>query len=89
MTDEPTPDPIAQAVAHGIATAVASPATWQAGFEALAKYAQERAQREAGNWLFRGLRLVIGKALGFAFLFLALYYLGGVTAVLAYLKVKA
>ena len=74
-----------KAVAEGIRAAVSDPNMWSAAGAAM----QQQAKSTAGNWLFGGIRAALSK-FGWALLFLlAIYMVGGLSAVVAGFKALA
>lgn len=81
-------DAIKASVAAGVKSAIADPATWEAGFSAMQEQLAKAAQRESGKWVVGWIGWLVKKAaLGIAVIGV-LYYTGGLPAVLAWLKVK-
>lgn len=81
-------DAIEASVAAGVKSAIADPATWSAGFEAMGAHLRDAAQAESGRWVIGWLGWLVKKiALGIAIV-AVLYYTGGLPAVVAWLKVK-
>lgn len=81
-------DAITAATAAGVKSAIADPETWAAGFTAMQDQLAKAAQRESGKWLIGWLGWLVKKAaLGIAVV-AVLYYTGGMSAVVAWLKIK-
>ncbi len=76
------------ATAAGVKAAIADPATWTAGFAALQDALGQAAARESGKWLIGWLGWLFKRAVGFCVVLGALYYTGGLTAVITFLKLK-
>jgi hypothetical protein len=79
---------IEASVSAGVKSAIADPETWRVGFAAMQEQFSQAAQRESGKWLIGWAGWLFKKAVGFLVILGVLYYTGGLTAVLAYLKVK-
>ena len=70
------------AVSEGIRDAVSDPELWAAAIVAI----QKHAKAEAGGWLFGGVRMALSKLAWFAVIGLAVYLLGGWSALVAFFK---
>lgn len=79
---------IQASVAAGVKSAIADPDTWAVGFQAMQSQLSAAAQRESGKWVIGWLSWLFKRALGFCLILGVLYYTGGLSAVLAFLKVK-
>lgn len=71
-------------MAEGIRTAVGDPATWQAARKAMTA----QAETAAGGWLLGMLKFAIDKLLWALVALIAIYWAGGLPALLALLKAK-
>lgn len=81
-------DAIQGAVSAGVKSAIADPDTWAAGFSAMQEQLANAAARESGKWVIGWLGWLVKKAaLGIAVV-AVLYYTGGMSAVVAWLKIK-
>lgn len=76
---------IEEAVAAGIRRAVADSATWEAASVAI----RAQAQSAAGGWLLGGVRAAVTKVAWVVAIVAGLYALGGLPAVLAWIKAGA
>jgi hypothetical protein len=76
------PEDVSGAVADGIRAAVSDPAMWAAAVEAM----QTHAKTEAGGWLLRVIKGALSKALLFAVVGLAVYSIGGWSALASLFK---
>ncbi len=81
-------DAIQASVAAGVKSAIADPQTWELGFIAMQEQLSRAAQRESGKWLMGWLGWMLKKAAAFVVILGVLYYTGGLTAVITYLKLK-
>jgi hypothetical protein len=75
-------DAVAKAVAAGIRQAVSDPKLWSSALDAM----QTHAQQQAGGWLFSWLKSIASKFFLVLLLVLAVYSLGGWTALVAVFK---
>lgn len=73
---------VAEATADGIRRAGADPATWEAWSAGL----KAHAQAEAGGWLLGGLRLMLSRIVWVLVAGLAIYMIGGWSALVAFFK---
>jgi hypothetical protein len=73
---------VAAGTRAAIHAAVSDPALWSAAIEAI----QARANREAGRWLFGGLRAFASKVAWFVVIGSAVYMLGGWAALANFVK---
>lgn len=73
---------IAQAVTAGIRAAVADPAMWQAGSEAMERMWRDK----AGGWLLGNLKALASRVAWVAAIGLAVYAMGGWSALMALIK---
>ena len=76
------PDTVREAVADGIRLAVSDPKLWRDALAAM----QQHAQTEAGGWLLGWLKALASKLLLFVIVGLAVYAMGGWSAMLAFFK---
>lgn len=72
-------------MADGIRAAVGDPETWAAARRGMS----QQAQNAAGGWVLGMLRFAIDKALWAIIAVIAIYWAGGLPALLALLKLKA
>lgn len=77
-----TPEAIREAVREAILEAVSDPKLWEAAGKAM----RVQAQSAAGGWLFDGLRNLLTRAAWIAAAIIAIYALGGWSAVIAWFK---
>lgn len=73
---------IREAVRDGISQAISDPLNWAHAVGAI----HEHAQKQAGTWLFGGLRVLVSRALWVALAGLAIYMIGGWSALVAFFK---
>lgn len=73
---------IENAVAHGLQRAMADPEVWAAAIAAM----RTRAEQEAGSWLFGGLKMVASRIGWVLVIGLAIYLIGGWSALVSFLK---
>lgn len=84
--DQKDLDAIASSAAAGVRMAIADPRTWDAGFAAMGESLRNSAQKESGRWIVGWFGWLMRKAaLGFAII-AVLYYTGGWSAVVTWLK---
>lgn len=76
---------VAKATAEGIQTAARDPLTWAAASEGLKLHATA----EAGGWLLGGVRLMFSRLMWILVLGLAIYLVGGWSALVAFVKGSA
>jgi hypothetical protein len=77
-----TPEAVRVAIEHGIRAAVSDPALWSAAIRAM----QAHAATEAGGWLFSGIGAALSKIAWAVIIGLAIYMVGGWTALAAFVK---
>ena len=70
------------AIEHGIRAAVSDPALWSAAIRAM----QTHAKAEAGGWLFGGIGAALSKAAWMVIIGLAIYLVGGWSALASFVK---
>lgn len=75
---------IPELMARGIVTAVGSPETWTAAKKAMRKEAQDA----AGGWLLGMFKFAIDKVMWAGLFLLAVYWVGGMPALVALFKMK-
>ena len=73
---------VADATADGIKRALSDPETWNAASSGLKKHATA----EAGGWVLGGVRLVFSRLMWLAVAGLAIYMIGGWSALVAFFK---
>lgn len=81
-------DAIKAATSAGVKDAVSDPETWRVGIVAMQAAVASAAQRESGKWVIGWLGWLLKKAALSLAVIGALYYTGGLAAVVAWLKVK-
>lgn len=81
-------DAIKTATSDGVRTAIADPETWRVGIIAMRTALSSVAANESGRWVIGWFGWAIKKAVLFFVVIGALYYTGGLAAVIAYLKIK-
>lgn len=79
---EITEDKLREAVAQGIREAVSDPELWSQMLIAV----RSHAQKEAGGWLFGGIKAALSKAAWIVVIGTGVYLLGGWTALVALVK---
>lgn len=77
-------DQIPELMARGIVAAVGSPETWTAAKKAMRKEAQDA----AGGWLLGMFKFAIDKVMWAGLFLLAVYWVGGMPALVALFKIK-
>lgn len=75
-------------VAAGMQDTLADKETYARAFGAFREYAQDAARKEAGNWVLGWVKWLVGKAILGVIVVAVLWWVGGLPAVLAWLKVK-
>lgn len=75
-------DDMKLAIEHGIRAAVSDPALWSAAIKAM----QAHAASEAGGWLFSGIGAALSKLAWAVIIGLAIYMVGGWTALASFVK---
>lgn len=75
---------IPELMARGIVAAVGSPDTWTAAKKAMRKEAQDA----AGGWLLGMLKFAVDKVMWAGLFLLAVYWVGGMPALVALFKIK-
>lgn len=78
----PTNEALRVAVRDGIVAAASDPEVWSVAIGTL----RQQAQAEAGGWLFGGLKAFLSKLAWIAVVVVAIYLVGGWSAVVAFLK---
>lgn len=73
---------IREAVRDGISQAISDPLNWAHAVGAI----HDHAQKQAGTWLFGGLRVLVSRVLWVALAALAIYMVGGWAALVAFFK---
>ena len=73
---------VAEATADGIKRAVSDPALWAAASEGM----RQHAANEAGGWLLSGMKAAFSRVMWVALIGLAVYMVGGWTALAALFK---
>jgi hypothetical protein len=73
---------VAEATADGIKRAVSDPALWAAASEGMRMHAAN----EAGGWLLSGVKAMLSRVMWVALIGLAVYMVGGWTALAALFK---
>mgnify|MGYP003489826559 FL=1 len=76
---------IPELMARGIVSAVGNPETWTAAKKAMRKEAQD----VAGNWLMGIIKFALDKVMWGALFLVAVYWVGGMPALVGLLKLKA
>jgi hypothetical protein len=76
---------IPELMARGIVSAVGSPETWTAAKKAMRKEAQDA----AGSWLMGIIKFALDKVMWGALFLVAVYWVGGMPALVGLLKLKA
>jgi hypothetical protein len=76
---------VAEATADGIKRAVADPAMWAAASEGMRRHAAN----EAGGWLLSGIKAACSRVAWIAVIGLAVYMVGGWSALVALFKTSA
>lgn len=76
------PEQISQAVHDGIVAAASDPDVWSRAVDAL----QTQAARQAGGWLFGGLKAMLSRLAWVMIIGVGLYMLGGWGALVAFFK---
>ena len=80
--DALTAQDVRDAVANGLRSAFADPATWAAAVAAI----QKHTQAEAGAWLFSGVRTLLSRVAWVVVIGMGIYMLGGWTALSSFVK---
>lgn len=78
----PTHEALRIAVRDGIVGALSDPEVWEVAFRA----GRQQAQTEAGGWLFGGLKAFLNRMLWVALIGVAIYLVGGWSALVAFVK---
>ena len=78
----PTNEALRIAVRDGIVGAASDPEVWAVAIGAL----RQQAQTEAGGWLFGGLKAFLNRILWVALIGVAIYLVGGWSALVSFLK---
>lgn len=78
----PSEEALRTAVRDGIVAAASDPDVWSVAIGTL----RQQAQAEAGGWLFGGLKAFLSKLAWIVVIVVAIYLVGGWSAVVAFLK---
>jgi hypothetical protein len=74
------------AVRDGIVAAASDPAVWAIAVESASAVIHQRAKAEAGTWLFGGIKTLLSRVFWVLALGLAIYMVGGWSALVSFVK---